>query len=248
VLNLTASEVERLLLFQAAELARRRRDRGLRLNQAEAEALLADEALELARDGCSLPEIRTLLPGVLTTDDVMPGVAGLVSMIVVEGQFADGTRLITVFDPIGPGRHLDEDDPYGAPGQVTVAVGEIELNAGRRRIHLTVTNRGDRVVAVTSHWHFAEVNRSLEFDRVAALGLRLDIPAGTMLRFEPGQTTTVTLVAIGGRRIITGHNGVISDPALGADGDLAPGDLDSLESDPVRLAAVHAAVESWARR
>jgi urease subunit gamma/beta len=199
VLNLTPTELERLVLFQAAELARRRRSRGLRLNQAEAAALLIDDALEHARDGRSIPEIRELVTGTLTTDDVLAGVDALVPMIVVEGQFADGTRLITVYDPITPGElPPDPPDPLGAPGAITTPSGDIELNAGLAAIELEVTNTGDRAIQVSSHYPFAQTNGGLAFDRSAAAGHRLDIPAGTTVRFEPGVAQVVRLVPFPG--------------------------------------------------
>lgn len=203
MLNLTPSEEERLLIFQAAELARRRRGRGLRLNQAEAAALLLDEALEHARDGRTIPEVRELVTGTLTTDDVLPGVAALVPMLVVEGQFADGTRLITVYDPITPGVEPAGPGVDDAPGAIITPDEEIELNAGLPSITLAVTNTGDRAIQVSSHHPFAETNRALEFDRDAARGHRLDVPAGTTVRFEPGIETTVTLVPFpdGGARV-----------------------------------------------
>jgi len=196
VLNLTPTEQERLLVFQAAELARRRQSRGLRLNQAEAAAFLVDEALEHARDGRSIPEIRELVTGMLTTDDVLPGVAALVPMLVVEGQFLDGTRLITIYDPITPGDHDDAStvDPLGDPGTVQTRPGDIELNAGCDGIELEVTNTGDRAIQVSSHYLFAQTNAALIFDRVRAAGHRLDIPSGTTVRFEPGIAQTVRLV------------------------------------------------------
>jgi len=196
VLNLTPTERERLLVFHAAELARRRRSRGLRLNQAEAAALLIDEALEHARDGRSIPEIRELVTGTLTTDDVLPGVAALVPMLVVEGQFLDGTRLITVYDPITPGSNddLGSVDPLGPPGAVDTVPGDIELNAGCDGIELEATNTGDRAIQVSSHYPFAQTNAALVFDRVRAAGRRLDVPSGTTVRFEPGIAHTVRLI------------------------------------------------------
>jgi urease subunit gamma/beta len=216
VLNLTPTELERLVIFQAAELARRRRARGRRLNQAEAEALLLDEALELARDGVPLAELRDRVSGILTTDDVLPGVAALVSMLVVEGQFPEGTKLVTVFDPIRPGRAPLDEDPLGPPGAVITPDGDIELNAGRSTVRVEVTNTGDRVVQVSSHYHFFEVNRALEFDRRAAFGMRLDVPAGCAVRFEPGERTAVTLVALGGRARSTGLNRLTGDDGVDA--------------------------------
>lgn len=94
------------------------------------------------------------------------------------------------------------------PGAYKVKPGEIELNAGRRRTRLTVANLGDRPVQVGSHYHFYEVNRELRFDREAAFGMRLDIPAGTAVRFEPGESKPVDLVELGGSRAAHGMNGL----------------------------------------
>ena len=95
------------------------------------------------------------------------------------------------------------------PGEMRIRPGEIELNAGRRTIELVVANTGDRPIQVGSHYHFHEVNDALSFDRNAALGFRLDIAAGTAVRFEPGQTRTVNLVELGGARIVYGFAGKV---------------------------------------
>lgn len=99
-----------------------------------------------------------------------------------------------------------------APGAVLCDAGTRHLNANRESITLTVSNTGDRPIQVGSHYHFFEVNRSLQFDRPAAYGFRLDIPAGTAVRFEPGDSKTVTLVAIGGDRIMRGLNNLVNAP------------------------------------
>ena len=96
------------------------------------------------------------------------------------------------------------------PGELFPGPGEIELNAGRKTIELEVANTGDRPIQVGSHYHFFETNAALRFDRAAARGFRLDIPAGTATRFEPGQTRTVQLVAYGGARIVHGFNNCIA--------------------------------------
>lgn len=215
---LTPTELERLTIFTAAELARRRRARGLRLNHPEAVAIIADEILEGARDGRSVAELMGFGSTILTTADVLPGVAAMVPMLQVEGVFPDGTKLVTVHDPIRP-REGDAADTV-QPGEILPAAGEIELAPGKRRATVTVLNTADRPVQVGSHFHFFEVNRALEFDRAAAFGMRLDIPAGTATRFEPGQGRTVTLVVFGGDGRITGLNaltqGGTDAPALPA--------------------------------
>ena len=98
------------------------------------------------------------------------------------------------------------------PGQMQVADGDIELNAGRDTVTLDVRNSGDRPVQVGSHYHFAETNDALLFDRAAARGFRLDIAAGTAVRFEPGQMRTVTLVALAGERRVYGFKGRVQGP------------------------------------
>jgi urease beta subunit len=95
------------------------------------------------------------------------------------------------------------------PGEIIFAAGEITLNEGRARLSLSVANTGDRPIQVGSHYHFAETNQALHFDRAAAHGFRLDIPAGTAVRFEPGQTRSVTLVALSGARIMYGFRGLV---------------------------------------
>jgi urease subunit gamma/beta len=146
---------------------------------------------------------------ILTEDDVLPGVAKLVSILQVEAMFPDGQKLVTVHDPIGPGRESVEGVE---PGELRLADEDVVLNEGRESSTLTVRNVGDRPVQVGSHYHFFETNPELEFDRAAAFGMRLDIPAGTAVRFEPGQEKEVELVTFGGERAMHGLN-------LLADGD-----------------------------
>ena len=98
------------------------------------------------------------------------------------------------------------------PGELMVLPGEMVLNEGRDTIHLTVANKGDRPIQVGSHFHFFETNDALDFDRAAARGFRLDIPAGSAVRFEPGQSRNIALVKIAGDRIIHGFNGKIAGP------------------------------------
>jgi urease subunit gamma/beta len=216
-MHLSPKEVDRLQLFLAAELARRRRSRGLRLNYPEARALIADEVCEGARDGRSVAELMGLAANILTTDDVLPGVAKLVGTLQVEAMFEDGQKLVTVHDPIGPGRNpVDGVEP----GEYRLAEADVILNEGRESARVTVRNLGDRPVQVGSHFHFFEVNPELEFDRAKSFGMRLDIPAGTAVRFEPGDELEVDLVAFGGERRVYGLNnltdGSTTDGAVAA--------------------------------
>jgi urease subunit gamma/beta len=203
-MHLSPKESDRLMLFLAAELARRRRDAGLRLNYPEARALIADEICEGARRGASVFELMDLGGRILTTDDVMPGVAELIDVLQVEPMFEDGQKLVTVHQPIRPGSRPAPDGVV--PGELRPADGDVELNAGRRQVTLVVRNTGDRPVQIGSHFHFFEVNDALDFDRAAAFGMRLDVPAGTAVRFEPGDEHEVSLVELGGNRRVHGLN------------------------------------------
>ena len=203
---LTPTEMERLVIFTAAELARKRRARGVKLNHPEAVAFIADEILEGARDGRSVADLISFGATLLTTDDVLPGVMDLMPMIQVEATFPVGTKLVTVHDPIRPGTR-----PYKmerTPGELIVPDEEVEINAGRREITLKVLNTGDRPVQVGSHYHFFETNPALDFDRSAAFGMRLAVPAGTAVRFEPGDSKEVTLCEFGGTGELGGLNGL----------------------------------------
>jgi urease subunit gamma/beta len=183
----------------------------LKLNHPEAVAIITDEILEGAREGRSVADLMSFGSTILTTRDVMPGVASMLPILQVEGVFPDGTKLVTVHEPIRPeaGAAADRLEP----GAILAAEGEIELSAGRKRATIDVINTGDRPVQIGSHYHFFEVNKALDFDRAAAFGMRLDIPAGTAVRFEPGQRKNVTLVGFGGRRELSGLNALTNGPA-----------------------------------
>jgi len=201
---LTPTEMNRLIIFTAAELARKRRARGALLNHPEAVAYIADEILERARDGSSVAELISHGATLLTTDDVMEGVAHLMPVLQVEATFPDGTKLVTVHEPIRPGKKEPRETVI--PGEVITPDENIEINAGRRKAAVKVINTGDRPVQVGSHFHFFEVNRCLDFDRETAFGMRLDIPAGTAVRFEPGSAREVELVEFGGEGTVIGLN------------------------------------------
>lgn len=203
IVLLTQTELERLTIFSAAELARKRRARGLLLNYPEAVAIIVDEVMEAARDGKSVAELISFGSTLLTTDDVMPGVAELMPFVQVEPVLKSGTKLITIHDPIRPGTKKVEGV---VPGEIATEDGEIEINAGRRTTTVSVVNTGDRPVQVGSHFHFFEANRELEFDRAAAFGMHLDVPAGTAKRFPPGEKVEVPLVEFGGSGEVWGLN------------------------------------------
>jgi urease subunit gamma/beta len=154
-MRITPHEQERLMVRVAAEAARARRARGLRLNHPEAVAVLSDWVSEAARDGRRVADLMEDGRHVLTTDDVLPGVDALVSEVQIEATFPDGTKLVTLHDPIGPG---DEAVERFVPGEIVGPEDPIEINAGRPVRTLRVENAGDRPVQVGSHHHFAESN------------------------------------------------------------------------------------------
>lgn len=229
-MHLTPQDLDKLMLHQAGFLAQKRLARGVRLNYPETVALIATQMLEFIRDGRSVAELMDVGRRLLGRRQVMPGVPGMVYEVQIEGTFPDGTKLVTVHHPVT----LEDGDLslalYGSflpvpatsafkdaaaeaePGEVLADAGEITLNAGRRTLTMPVTNLGDRPVQVGSHYHFIETNASLKFDRTATLGMRLDIPAGTAVRFEPGETKTVNLVEIAGEKIVRGGNNLVDGP------------------------------------
>jgi urease subunit gamma/beta len=194
-MRLTAWEEERLLIFTAAELARRHRDAGLRLNHPEAVAIACDAMLEMARAGGSYGEVEAAGRSSVTIEQLMPGVAGLIDEVRLEVLLGDGPRLVVLVQPFGAGG--DE-----APGAVrSYAAMTPDPTEGRERRRLTVHNRSRRIVRVSSHYPFERVNQRLAFDRAAAAGFRLDLPAGATERWAPGESKEVELVRLGGDRI-----------------------------------------------
>ncbi len=208
-MELTPREKDKLLLFTAALLAERRKARGLKLNYPEAVAYISAAILEGARDGKTVAELMGYGATLLGPDDVMEGVPELIPEVQVEATFPDGTKLVTVHDPIagGAGR---------APGAIEPAEAEdLIINAGRGAITVEVANTGDRPIQVGSHYHFFETNPALVFDRARTRGFRLDIPAGTAVRFEPGQSREVQLCPYAGDRVVYGFRGAVMGPLDG---------------------------------
>jgi urease subunit gamma/beta len=203
-MHLTPREKDKLLIAMAAMVARRRLERGVKLNYPETVALITDTIVEGARDGKSVAELMEAGAHVLSPEQVMDGVADMIADVQVEATFPDGTKLVTVHEPIRGARR-----PHVRAGEIIPASGEIEINAGAAILTLEVSNTGDRPIQVGSHYHFAETNPALLFDRGKARGMRLDIAAGTAVRFEPGQTRAVTLVPFGGDREVYGFRGEV---------------------------------------
>ncbi|KAJ3554541.1 hypothetical protein NM688_g3056 [Phlebia brevispora] len=239
-MRISPREQDKLLLHQAGFLAQKRLARGLRLNQTEAVALIASQLQERIRDGTySVADLMQYGKSLLGRRHVLPGVPTLLHEIQVEGTFVDGVFLVTVHDPIctekgdltaalyGSFLPVPSDDTFAPldeaehardkiPGAIIVKEEPIVINRGRHRVRLRVHNQGDRPVQIGSHYHFIETNPAMSFDRARAYGMRLDIPAGTAVRFEPGISKTVTLCAIGGRKIISGGNNLafgVIDPS-----------------------------------
>ncbi|KAI0396414.1 hypothetical protein F5Y17DRAFT_465119 [Xylariaceae sp. FL0594] len=233
-MHLVPKELDKLVISQLGFLAQRRLARGVKLNHTEATALIANNLQELIRDGQhTVADLMGIGSTMLGSRHVLPSVASTLHEIQVEGTFPSGTYLVTVHNPIAtddgdleralygsflpvpsqdlfPPADASEYDSARAPGAVVAVKGRVSINEGRKRVRLAVTSKGDRPIQVGSHYHFIETNAQLSFDRAKAYGYRLDIPAGTSVRFEPGDTKTVTLVEIGGRRVIRGGNNLAS--------------------------------------
>ncbi len=284
-MRLSPREVDKLALHAAGALAQKRLARGVRLNHPEATALVASVLLELIRDGrdgenYGVAQLMDLGRKMLGKRHVLPAVLDTVLEVQIEGTFPDGTKLVTVHDPVATDDGDLELALYGSflpapdasqfpplPGETQGPVGkkggkkrkagdgggggdaalpyvlpdlaraaadalgavgavrsppdasDVVLNAGRDAILVTVTNTGDRPIQVGSHYHFIETNGLLSFDRAASFGRRLNVPAGTAVRFEPGESKEVPLVAIAGNRIARGGNN-LTDGAIDAPGAL----------------------------
>lgn len=193
-MKLTPKEQDRLTIFTLAELARRRRARGLRLNYPEAVALLCDEVMEEARAGMTYEDVVLHGMSVLTEEEVMEGVAKLAESIFVEAVFDDGTKLVVLSHPI----RSCQAEALAVPEKALEGWDESEaemitLNAGKPTITLVVTNTSDHPVHVTSHMPFWKINTRMHFEREQTRGYRLDIPAGGSVRWEPGETKEVRL-------------------------------------------------------
>jgi urease subunit gamma/beta len=195
-MRLTPWEEERLLVFTAAELARRHRAAGLALNAPEAIALICDAMFEAARAGATYADVETAGRTAVAADDVMPGVRELVDDVRLEVLMDDGTRLVVLVDPLG-----GEVGPAAADGPGAIRSGApsaAPAQPGRETVEITVRSESTRVIRVSSHFPFDRVNRRLVFDRDAARGFRLDVAAGESERWSPGETRTVRLVRFGG--------------------------------------------------
>ncbi|KAL7692175.1 putative urease, beta subunit, urease, gamma/gamma-beta subunit, urease, beta subunit superfamily [Plasmopara halstedii] len=245
-MKLSPREEDHLILHMAGIVAQKRLARGLRLNYSESVALIATQVLELIRDGKTVAELMMLGAQMLGRRQVMEGVAAMMDEIQVEGTFPDGTKLVTIHNPISslngnlslalygsflPVPNLEIFGPVDTtqtivPGEIITPDTNIILNVGRETRVLQLTNLSDRPIQVGSHYHLIEANPYLEMDRIVAYGHRLNIPAGTAVRFEPGDQKTVSIVPIAGNRVICGGN------------NLATGVVDTLKVDTIVANAV----------
>lgn len=185
-MRLTDREQERLLIFSAAELARRHRTAGLKLSAPEAIALMCDAMFEAARAGAAYAGVEAAGYAAVATDEAMDGVPALIDEVRLEVVLGDGTRLVVLRNPLGASTTSDSQEAPTLP-----------RHPERERRMLTVTNTGRRAIRVSSHYPFEQVNQRLDFDRDAARGFRLDIPAGTTIRWAPGETKDVPTVRSG---------------------------------------------------
>ncbi len=203
-MELSPREKDKLLVFTAALLAERRMARGLKLNYPEAVAYISAGIMEGAREGRTVAELMDFGRTLLGADDVMDGVAEMIHDVQVEATFPDGTKLVTVHEPI-----VAAAKAAVVAGEVLTEAGDSELNDGRETIEVEVAHTGDRPIQVGSHYHFFETNSALRFEREPSKGFRLDIPAGTAVRFEPGQSRKVRLVKYAGEQKVYGFNAEI---------------------------------------
>ncbi|MCW5623263.1 MAG: urease subunit beta [Burkholderiales bacterium] len=259
-MRLTIREEERVQIWAIAEMARRRLARGVVLNYPEATALICDEIMERACEGsCEmLVDMMDYGATILHKEHVMTGVPEILKMVQVEAVFRDGTKLVTVMNPIrlsGQGATPqswkspppiqsvvpDEAFPVGEPekvGYIEFAEGDILINAGRDTIDMVITNSGDRPIQVGAHYHLSEANKSLAFDREAAFGFRLDVPSGTAVRFEPGQSRKVTLTRFVGSEVAMGMNDMTNGSLRSANTKKLT--MDRLKQHGYRFAGEHA--------
>jgi urease subunit gamma/beta len=200
--ELTPNELDRLLIFNVAQLAQSRRARGVKLNKPEAVALISNAVIESARDGASHSEALQAGITAVTDSELLPGVGPLLGGIAVEAVFSDGRRLVVV-----DYESADSD----IPGKVT----RLEPVGGKTGLDIAsvvVVNESEIQISVTTHMHFFEANPKLRFDRIATYGRHLHIPAGEHVDFPPGAEVSVDLVPISGNRILIGFAGLVDGP------------------------------------
>ena len=201
-MELTPAELDRLLIFNVAQLAQSRRLRGVKLNKPEAVALISNAVIEAARDGANHSDALQAGLTAISESELIPGVGAMLSGIAVEAVFDDGRRLVVVdFES------ADQD----VPGKVT-RLTPIERAPRNDVVSLTVVKESDIQISVTTHMHFFESNPKLRFDREKSYGLHLHIPAGEHVDFPPTIEVLIELVPISGNRILIGFAGLVDGP------------------------------------
>lgn len=203
---LTNQEQEKLSLLFAAQVAERRKNKGLKLNYPEAVAFITGYIIEGAREGKTVVQLIEECNHLLQPNEVMDGVAALLRDLQVEATFPDGTKLVSIHTPI------KSDENSIAPGAYEFLDEDIILSADRKSITISVVNTSDRPIQVGSHYHFYEANPALEFDREITKGYRLNIASGLAARFDPNETVEVSLVEYGGTKEVYGFAGKVNGP------------------------------------
>jgi urease subunit gamma/beta len=206
-MELTPNELDRLLIFNVAQLAQSRRARGVKLNKPEAVALISNAVIEAARDGASHSAALQAGLNAVSESELIPGVGAMLSGIAVEAVFDDGRRLVVVDF---------ESSDQDVPGKVT-RLAQVEREHRNDIISMTVVNESDIQISVTTHMHFFESNQKLRFDRDKAFGMHLHIPAGEHVDFPPATEVSIDLVPIRGNRVLIGFAGFV-DGSLDAPG------------------------------
>ncbi|MDH3003876.1 MAG: urease subunit gamma [Flavobacteriia bacterium] len=191
-MHLTFCEKEKLFIFLAGELAKKRLNRGIKLNYPESIALITCYVLECARDGKkTIENIIKESKQILNDDKVMEGVPEMIDKVQVEATFPDGTKLVTIRNPIQSIKYYDI-----IPGEYLHSKNEIIYLSNRKKIFRKITNTGTRPIQIGSHFNFYEVNSAIKFNREGTNNYRLYIPSGKSIRLEPGETKEVTLIEI----------------------------------------------------
>ncbi|CAF3411257.1 unnamed protein product [Rotaria socialis] len=234
-MRLTEREFENLKISHAGTIAQKRLARGLRLNYPEAVALISAQCLELVRDGShNLTDIQQQAKKILGKNMVLNGIPQMIKEINIEATFPDGVKVVIIRNPICTDMGDLELALYGSflpipsielfqkpndsesgshPGEIFLKDSQpIMINGDRDSIFITVTNESSELISIGSHFHFIEANRHLAFDRTLAYGMRLNIPAGDILTFNPGEQKEAPIIPIGGQRIIHGGNGLFDGP------------------------------------
>ena len=201
-MELTPSELDRLLIFNVAQLAQVRRSRGVKLNKPEAVSLISHAVIEAARDGKTHAQALQAGLTAIVDSELLPGIGSMLRGIAVEAVFDDGRRLVVVDY---------ETNDLQTPGQVT-RLEPIAFPIKSGAVTLSVHNKSEIQISVTTHMHFFEVNPHLSFDRAAAYGMHLDISAGEHVDFPSGETHIVQLVPISGDRVLIGFAGLVDGP------------------------------------